>query len=69
MSTRSFRASFILDMTGNLRRQARRFGDSFRRMGRDGERELGRIGRAAAAVDRRLNRSLVRGGAVAGAAL
>lgn len=68
MSTRSLKASLVLDLLGNFPRQARRFGQSFRQMGQRGERELGRIGRAAAAMDRRLNRALVRGGALAGAA-
>jgi len=59
--TRSLVARFVLDLRGNLEGTARRFGRAFERLGRDGDRELGRVGRAAAELDRRLNRGLVRG--------
>ncbi|MEM7746076.1 MAG: phage tail tape measure protein [Pseudomonadota bacterium] len=67
--TRSLRAKFLLDMGGNLDNQARRFGNAFRRLGDRGDRELGRVGRAARRLDRGLNRALVGGAAAAGAAL
>lgn len=69
--TRSLRAKFILDLTGNVRNQARRFGGSFERMGRLGQRSFERVGRAADRTNRAMNRMAVRGakvGALAAAA-
>lgn len=69
--TRSLRAKFVLDMVGNVRNQARRFGGSFDRMGRVGQRSFERVGRAADRANRTMNRMAVRGakvGALAAAA-
>lgn len=69
MSTRSMKASLIFNMTGNISRKARGVVDSFKHMGRTGDQEFGRIGRAADAANRKLNNGLIRGARVGALAL
>ena len=66
-------ASVIVDLAGNLPRQANTFGRSMNTFSRNGERSMGRLGRSMRAVDRGLGRlsnrytGFITGAAVVGA--
>lgn len=65
------KASVIVDLAGNLPRQAPRFAQQLRRMGQDGSQQMGLLSRSVASTSRALDRlgnrytALITGGAAA----
>ncbi|MEM6906000.1 MAG: phage tail tape measure protein, partial [Pseudomonadota bacterium] len=67
--SRSLLAKLRIQMESDLARKSERDGRALRRLGRSGEREFNRLGRAAIRADRALNSAMRRTGQVVGAGI